>query len=608
MKDSKITVTLLLLAALLITLLSCCSWIYPVQPVDDANWYMSIGKSMFSGKLLYTELHDQKGPLLFFIHEWAAALSPRSFLGIYLLEILCCFGFLQLSYRTMRLYAEHGISLACCCVVGVVTYASDFMWYGDTVEELSLPILLYVLYKTLRYARLGELPDVGEAVLIGTGLAAVFWMKFTVLALCLGALAALTFLSWKRRQMLLLLQVLTWVIAGACVVTALVLLYFVLHDNEADLYHSYFYFNLFNYTEAGKADASAGWWPAKLAGWALITGAAWLPSRLTRDERLTVALCLASALLPFVFFKVYLYYFLTVYTFAPLLICPVSLIRSRAVLSVAGLAASSFSIATNFNLMTLLTGNFPQAILSLASRVNADPDMEKQVLTVKSYDTGIYTLTDCLPPVKYFSTPNAYVPELVREQTAFLESARAKYLVRKDNGFSGYYPDFHPDLTRHYELVQEASDVFRPEFLLHPAEFLWTLGYMNGLVERFHTPEKRRVTYQLYRRKPAVAFVSDAQRMQGEWQMNTDGHRTYRLDFSRHGLVKYREYAEGKLSEDKIYSYVCRDGLLLLCSIYTGEAIETVCIADLSPSTLTLRGWPLHGNCRFQRSNRQTTH
>ena len=75
MKNYRTSLLLLLLAIVLITLFSCCSWIYPLQPVDDANTYMTIAKSMLSGKLLYTDVHDQKGPLLFFLREWAAVLS-----------------------------------------------------------------------------------------------------------------------------------------------------------------------------------------------------------------------------------------------------------------------------------------------------------------------------------------------------------------------------------------------------------------------------------------------------------------------------------------------------------------------------------------------------
>jgi len=600
MKDYRTFLLLLLLAAALITLFSCCSWIYPLQPVDDANWYMSIGKSMLQGKLLYTDLHDQKGPLLFFLHEWAAVLSTKSFFGIYLLEVLCCFGFLSISYQTMRMFAGKGISLLTTSLVGVLTYSSDFMWYGDTVEELSLPILLYVLYKTLRYAKLGELPGLWESVLIGVGLAAVFWMKFTVLAMCVGVLAALFILAWQRRQVMLLLQSLTWVVAGAAGLTALILLYFVLHGNETDLYHSYFWFNLSLYTEAGKADASAALWPAKLAGWLMMVGFV-VTRRISRDLKLAVALPLATELLTFVLLKVYLYYFLTIFVFAPLAIYYFRGIRCRAVLYAGTLVVSAFAACTNFNLVTLLTGNFPTAVLPLAETVNADTDPEKQVLTVKSYDTGIYTLTDCLPPIKFFSTPNAYVEELVREQTAFLESRKAKYLIMKTDGFEHYYGSFRPDLQRDYTLIQETKATYRTELLLHPLEFLWSLGYMNGFIGSLYIPEHRHVVYRLYRLKGAKAEKIEPQGLVGEWEATLkDGSRCV-VSFSRHQLVRCRIYRGKELKADKTYSFTCHGDALKLGYMFTGEEYETAKITGMSATRLVLRGWPLKGMCKFSR-------
>ena len=321
MKDYKTTFLLFLLAVLLITLSSRCSWIYPQLSSDYANAYMSIGRSMLSGKQLYTEVFGHKGPLFFFFHEWAAALSSETFFGIYLLEILCCFGFLVFSYKTMRMFAGHYICLITTCAVGVLTYSSEFILYGDTVEEFSLPILLYVLYRSLLYAKLGKLPKNGESVLIGMGIAAIFWMKFTLLAMCVGALVSLLVLAWRRGQMLLLLQCLSWIIAGAGGLTACVLLYFVAHGNESGLYQSYFYYNLFENSDAG---VLAKLWcfylvPLKWACWALLVGAVLLV-RVPRDVKLVVAMCWGAQLLIFVLFKIHLHNLLPVFVFAPLMI------------------------------------------------------------------------------------------------------------------------------------------------------------------------------------------------------------------------------------------------------------------------------------------------
>jgi hypothetical protein len=462
---------------------------------------MAIGKSMLSGKLLYTEIHDQKGPFIFFLHEWAAALSSKTFFGIYLLQIFCCFGFLSVSYRLMRMFAKHRICLITTCVVGVFTYASDFMFYGDTVEELSLPILLYILFETLRYAKYCELPRSLEAFFIGIGVAVIFWTKFTLLAMCVGALAVLLFLAWQRGQMRLLLRCLAWVFAGVAGTTVGVLLYFIIHGNIQDLYYSYFYFNLFTYVDAGNIGVYKAWWfaPLKWTGWALLI-ASILPWRVSRDVKFAVATCWGAQLLFFVLFRVFIYYFLIGYVFAPLVIYFVRDVRSRVVIASCAVLLTSYAIITNYNLMTLVTGNFPTAILPLAKIVNDDKDPEKQVLTIRSYDTGIYTLTDCLPPIKFFVTPNAYVEELITEQAAYLESRKAKYLIMKTEE-PVYYGTFHPDLTHDYDCICETSNACRFEFLLHPMQFLWSLGYMKGVVEHFYTPNHSLINYRLYRRK-----------------------------------------------------------------------------------------------------------
>ena len=102
------SIFLFAVAYVCITLFSACSFLYPLNPWDDANVFMTIGKAMLSGERLYTDIFDQKGPVLFFIHEFAAWISYNSFLGIYLIEILCYWGFLWYSYKIMRLSATAG--------------------------------------------------------------------------------------------------------------------------------------------------------------------------------------------------------------------------------------------------------------------------------------------------------------------------------------------------------------------------------------------------------------------------------------------------------------------------------------------------------------------
>lgn len=315
------TLFFILLAVVLITLFRCCSWLNPSQLHDDVNVFICTSKSLLSGKLLYTELPLHKGLLHYFLFVCVAAFSSKTFFAIYLIEILCCFGYLSVSYRLMHMFANKSISIVMTSVVGILTYTSVFMIFRGIVEELTLPIILYILYKTLRYAKFGELPNKVESTLIGVGIATIFWMKFTVLATCIGALAAIFILSWRREQTTLLLRCLAWSLIGTLGLSACVLLYFIVYGNIADLYHSYLYFNIFKYAEFGLLDTLWCFYliPLKWTIWSMLVGVVLL-LRISNDVKLIVTFCWGAQLLFFVLFRIHLHYISSVFVFAPLLI------------------------------------------------------------------------------------------------------------------------------------------------------------------------------------------------------------------------------------------------------------------------------------------------
>ena len=83
----KETAVLFLGSTAVITLMSASSPLYPFNYWDDANIYLTIGRCIKHGLVLYRDAYDHKGPTLFFIHAIAAVISEKSFLGVWLIEI-----------------------------------------------------------------------------------------------------------------------------------------------------------------------------------------------------------------------------------------------------------------------------------------------------------------------------------------------------------------------------------------------------------------------------------------------------------------------------------------------------------------------------------------
>ena len=494
---------MLFFAAVLTVLFSTCSFLYPINPWDDANVYMTIGNAMLSGKELYVDIFDHKGPVLFFLHEAAAMLSRSSFAGIWLVELVCCYFYLHYSLRTMRQFSASDATLPLTLLLGVVTYSSDFFYYGDSVEEFSLPILAQSLYYMVRFARDGHVPSVRQSFFVGVGVALIFWMKFNLLFFYVFGIVALAYIAWKHGWMKGFWLIVSCVLAGFVCLTILVLSYFAVHGTLDALWQSYFMVNIFHYHGVATNGEPDFWWfpLVKLGIWTvLMLPVVFLPAR--REVKLLVFSTYGVLLLSFSTMTVQFYYFLTIFTFFPLLInyCPNIRLTWRA--HVGMLVIAIAGAATNWNLVTLLNGTFPCRVLEMAEIINANTTEDSEVLTFSSYDTGIYQHTRHLPPNKNFFISSILDPDIKREQAELVESGRVKYLVREIGAINTCHEYYDAPIPANYRLVYDEEELFRYRFITTPHKFLWNLTWPRCLLKYVMEPVTLNQKMQVYERCP----------------------------------------------------------------------------------------------------------
>ena len=502
-KTTYETWVLLLAAFLLMTFLSACSFFYPLNPWDDANVYMTIGNAMLSGRELYQDIFDHKGPVLFLLHEWAAMLSRSSFVGIFLVEIGCCFAYLWYSLRTMRLFSSTNITLPLTLLLGVITYSSDFFSYGDSVEEFSLPILAHCLYQMLRYAKDEVVPRVWPLLVIGVGLGLILWMKFNILFFYIGGVAAIAFIAWRRSQLKALWGFVLWISVGVLLVTIPVFAYFLAHGTLDALFDAYFFVNLFQYHGiATNGEPDFWWFPlVKLAIWAVLLIPVFLLR--TRWEVKTVLMgTYGLLLLTFATMTVQFYYFLLCFAFFPVLIafCPEKRLTARNALAMIAVAVCSLS--TNWNLVTRLNGTFPRYVLEMAAIINADKSEDSEVLTFCSYDTGIYQHTNHMPLNRNFFLSSIQDPAIRQEQIDCVTSGRFKYLVREKGAVNTCHSYYDIPVPDNYTLIYDKEELFRYRFITTPHKFLWNLTWPRFILRHMMDPIKVNQRMQVYRREP----------------------------------------------------------------------------------------------------------
>lgn len=501
--DYREPLFLFLFAVLISTLFSTCSFLYPLNPWDDANVYMTIGNAMLSGKELYVDIFDHKGPVLYLMHEMAAMLSRNSFVGIYIVEIICSFFFMWYSLHTIRLFSSSKITLPFTCLIGWLVLSSDFFYYGDSVEEFSLPILAHSLYFMLRFARNRQTPLWWQSLIMGIGLGLIFWSKFNILFFYIGGAAALAFIAWKHRQFKEFWYTIRFVFLGYILASIPVLSYFIAHGTVEALIDAYFMVNLFQYHgTATNGEPDIWWFPLiKLAVWAAFL----VPIFLVRARWEVKLLALGTfgiLLLSFAILTVQFYYVLLMYVFVPFYICffrnHTPTLRTYIIL---GLIAF-VSAATNWNIVTLLNGTFPQCVLEMAEIINANESDDSEVLTFSSYDTGIYQHTRHLPPNKNFFMSSILDPEIRKEQADWVASGKIRYLVREIGAIITCHEYYDAPIPDNYHCIYDKEELFRYRLITTPHKFLWNLTYPRVLLQYVMNPVTVNQRMLIYEREP----------------------------------------------------------------------------------------------------------
>ncbi|MBP3890779.1 MAG: glycosyltransferase family 39 protein [Solobacterium sp.] len=248
--------SLLVLSTVIITFLSKSSFLYPLNNWVDANCFLTVGKSIFRGKVPYLDLREQKGPMLYFVYALASLISFDSFLGAYFIEILALFFTMYFVYKTMRYFTDAGI-LVLFPLCAVILYSCEAFAHGGSAEELCIPFFAYTLYVLTKSFINHRLPNRKESIFIGLCAGFVFWVKYTMAPFFLGAAIVMTYYMAKEFSKKELQRVYLYVFIGLFLISLPVFIYYGINQGLGALFKVYFYDNMFIYT--GRGENTPAW-------------------------------------------------------------------------------------------------------------------------------------------------------------------------------------------------------------------------------------------------------------------------------------------------------------------------------------------------------------
>ena len=447
---------LLIVAVINVTFLCQASPLYPLNYWDDVNSYVTVSRALVSGKILYKDIFDHKGPLLHFINIPFSAFNHQSYLGVYILEIIFCFFWLVLALKIMSLY----VRLERTCFIAVLplamlTYSVNAFHYGGSTEEYALPLLMLGLYIGLKIIKEDRLPKLSEAFIAGLASGFLFWMKFTLTGFYIGFILFVIYRCIRYRKGLEILKLSALFIAGFAAITLPVMSYFWVTGSMSYLYEAYFYFNIFVYS--GNSVSVAGRIPYalilmfiqlgrnRILAISIAVGLISVFARKNRDEIIFVLLsytstflCLYSGEKPMFYYCFGLACFVVLgWTgLIPLIRNTMKRIKVRprkillAFLASCAFCVAAFAASDSTLIIFRDREKYPQYVFARQILDSGDPS----VLNFKCLDSGIYNATDSVPDFRFFyqvNYPGSYT-KAIKEPLDLVTRRRVRFVVTND--------------------------------------------------------------------------------------------------------------------------------------------------------------------------------
>ena len=222
-----ICIVFILLAALYISLSTNFSYFSNDLYGHDAGIFAGIGHAMSEGRILYTEIWENKGPLLYFIN--LLGISLNYYHGIYWLELLSIFITLLYCFKSaLYITKNNWISLLAVLFTSLIYIFT--LEGGNLSEEYALPFLSIGLYLTVKLIynnfNLGNL----EYILYGICIGATFLLRANLTSFYIVVIIVLTIYILKQRSFKLFFKILIMAFIGFVIIISPFLIYLITNN------------------------------------------------------------------------------------------------------------------------------------------------------------------------------------------------------------------------------------------------------------------------------------------------------------------------------------------------------------------------------------------
>lgn len=457
-----------------------CSKLSPLYPTNewgDINVYFNMGKGMFSGMTLYSEIFDHKGPLIFFIYGLGSLVSGSSFIGVFVLFALLWIVAMFATFFTAKLFLKDSFAFILLLLCPIVY--RDYIMEGGSAEEIIMLFAIISIYFFVKYFISNNVKHKPVYMFIhGVLSSAALMIKLNLIVFWFFPLLFIFLCLLYKKEFKNFFQNCVAYLAGFSLILVPICLYFIINGALGEAYWVYIELNK-EYAASSTNDYAYlvgngfrkvfAQYKADLIWYLILTaGFIYFPFRYFKNKLAAASFLLAGvSLILTIFFPLtfHHYYPLPFLCFAGVGLIVVFSFLEQFVTIKWSKKLCYFAIAfcllfsvnkTNFfglggaNLLRIQYPNGPQFIFK--EYLDAE---ENPTLLNLSFQEGnaLFTTAGVTPTVKYFFCPNFYYemfPDIRDNQAKYIEDKETMFVIRGKIGYNVEFFDNFEPLKQNY--------------------------------------------------------------------------------------------------------------------------------------------------------------
>lgn len=211
-----------------------------ILPDIDSSVFQVMGKGMIENKIIYKNLFDHKGPIVYIINAIAFIINNKY--GLFIMELIIAYIGTIFVHKTAKIMLSKKISIIMSIIYIFISF--KYLYGGNFTEEYAITFISIAMYYIIKILHKGEKNKKLNWIIIGITFAITFFIKPTYCTIWAVFGLVQLICSIKDKKIKELIKAIGYMIFGMLIVSIPIIIYLAVNGAIDAFIDAYFLMNI----------------------------------------------------------------------------------------------------------------------------------------------------------------------------------------------------------------------------------------------------------------------------------------------------------------------------------------------------------------------------